>query len=466
MNTKKTSSKFLADVNLRYSVVRPGGNDTCLIHGIIRDNQIRKQINDLIIQTHPNVEQVAFINNDPNSAEILMAGGEFCGNATRSAAWSILEQNPNTNIEITASGLEPGAKLQAGIDSQNNAWSQMPIKPETKNIETINETTHLVHLDGISHLVIHSPNLANTEINPESLKQESMELIKAHKLETLPAAGVIYYLEQDSKIQIHPVVYVSSIDTLFYESGCGSGTTALAMVKAIQEDKSQSQLEVFQPSEMPIIVDIEFDGKQFLGAKISGPVELLTTGQLVQVNGSYYTIDPIQTQSQLEEYLQNGLIESYQEAFKDAPYFEHFTAQQVQEIFEDYLQTGISFVLQNNKKVVGFSAAVPLEHSPQVKDHVQDHITQTQAWYMADLGVRKDHRGLCLSHHLVDIRIDHMPINTQIVMRTSINNHTSQNIYKSRGFDYLDQTLQEVSQVRQNQNTEIDTRLFMTKIKK
>ena len=464
MNAKKNANSYANGLNLEYSIVRPGGNDTCLIHNIVEQQSIRKEISETIMQNHPNVEQVAFIETNPDRAEILMAGGEFCGNATRSAAWKILNQQPNSNLKIKASGVSE-AFLDCGVDENNNAWSKMPIKPETSNIETIDQKTHLVHLDGISHMVIHSPELENKIINEEQIKSEAMTLLTKHNLQTLPAAGVIHYYNENGTLKIHPVVYVSSIDTLFYESGCGSGTTALAMVKAIQENSSQTNLEVIQPSQMPIIVNVEFNNNEFKSAKISGPVELLTKGRLIKTSNSTYTIEQVQNQQQLNAYLQNGLCQTYQEAFSQAPYFEYFSDSDVKEIFESYLKTGISFVAVDKGQVIGFSAATPIDANPGVLDAVRNSITKSNVWYMADLGVKSDYRRQGIANELVKIRIDSIPNNAQIIMRTSVDNHASQNIYKALGFTRIQNAIQNVEQARQNQSVQSDIRLFMTKDK-
>ena len=84
----KKQSRFVGSkyVPYRYTIIRPGGNDTALVLGIERDFNKRKQINDQIMKKYSKVEQVGFVNPDPTEPELLMAGREFCGNATRSAA--------------------------------------------------------------------------------------------------------------------------------------------------------------------------------------------------------------------------------------------------------------------------------------------------------------------------------------------------------------------------------------------
>ena len=70
---------------IKYAICRPGGNDTALVYGSDYTQEQKKCINDAIMKKHSNVEQVGFIDFN-KKPELQMAGGEFCGNATRSAA--------------------------------------------------------------------------------------------------------------------------------------------------------------------------------------------------------------------------------------------------------------------------------------------------------------------------------------------------------------------------------------------
>ncbi len=66
-----------------YKIYIPSGNPTALVIGIEKDLEKRKEINNAIMSKYDFIEQVGFIN--PNNPELIMAGGEFCGNATRCA---------------------------------------------------------------------------------------------------------------------------------------------------------------------------------------------------------------------------------------------------------------------------------------------------------------------------------------------------------------------------------------------
>src|SRR5258708_7503100 len=72
-------------------ILRPGGNDTALVSGLVAKDD-KRAINKAIMKKFPTVEQVGFYKFDSNRKEAIleMAGGEFCGNATRTLAYLIL----------------------------------------------------------------------------------------------------------------------------------------------------------------------------------------------------------------------------------------------------------------------------------------------------------------------------------------------------------------------------------------
>ena len=76
------------DRNLKYSIFDPSGNITALVETHI-NNDSQPEVADEIMKAHPEVEQVGFVYFDairPVPTYLRMAGGEFCGNATMSAA--------------------------------------------------------------------------------------------------------------------------------------------------------------------------------------------------------------------------------------------------------------------------------------------------------------------------------------------------------------------------------------------
>src|SRR4051812_12238872 len=89
---------------LQVAILRPGGNDTALIAGIPK-KKMRRAINDAVMQKFLSIEQVGFyeFNFIKNEARLEMAGGEFCGNATRSLAYLLLNGKIG-EVKICVSG--------------------------------------------------------------------------------------------------------------------------------------------------------------------------------------------------------------------------------------------------------------------------------------------------------------------------------------------------------------------------
>lgn len=267
---QKSEAAVLKEVNtFTYSIIRPGGNDTALVIGIERDAKKRKEINDKIMAENPNVEQVGFVNLDIKDAELMMAGGEFCGNATRSTAWQIL-QGKTGEILIKVSGVK--SKLRAGVDEKGNAWAEMPIYKNPKMIKLIDKDRAIVMMEGITHVVM---NDEYPDTSSEDLKKITLKILQKLGLsESVPASGVMFLSRSNDGIKMRPVVWVRDIKTLFDETACGSGTTAVGLVEALKQGKSVN-LPVIQPTGMVINIKIDFDGKEFGRAVISGPIQVL-----------------------------------------------------------------------------------------------------------------------------------------------------------------------------------------------
>jgi histidine racemase len=104
---------------MKYIIYDPGGNKTAFVIGDYYKN--KKEINDIILSKHKDVEQVGFISTKEN--KLTMAGGEFCGNATRCAAYYYLKGKEGT-IKINVSGTNK--LIMGGVDNLGNAFSQIP----------------------------------------------------------------------------------------------------------------------------------------------------------------------------------------------------------------------------------------------------------------------------------------------------------------------------------------------------
>jgi len=258
-------------MDFQYTIFRPGGNDTALVLGIPRDPAVRKKINDEIMARHSNVEQVGFISRAEEKPELMMAGGEFCGNATRSTAYFLLGGKTG-ELSMTVSGVD--VKLKAGVSESGEAWAQMPIYVDPKKVSSLSDGAMMVEMKGITHVVKDNP--FQNRKDPEFLKQYALDsLEKLGLTENYPACGLMLLTRSGGVIQMEPIVWVKSIQTLFYETACGSGTTAVGLVEALKNGQSVN-IPIIQPSGIPISISVSFDGQQFIGARISGPIQQLT----------------------------------------------------------------------------------------------------------------------------------------------------------------------------------------------
>lgn len=248
---------------IKYITFVPGGNKTALVLG---DNYSkRNMINDFIMEEDSTIEQVGFLNTN-GKYELQMAGGEFCGNATRSSIFYYLNAKQG-NLKITVNSKDI---INGGIDENNDVWCEIPIELENQ-IEKIEDEVYKVNLKGMVSVIILENKAKEYLKDRTKLKEIGMSLIEKYNLKNNEAVGVMF-LEKNEKLTINPVVWVRSINTLFYETACGSGTTATAMVKTFLSRKSQN-IEILQPSNMTIKADIELNGDKIVGAKISGKVE-------------------------------------------------------------------------------------------------------------------------------------------------------------------------------------------------
>lgn len=254
------------------TILRPGGNNTLLIKGLIKEPIKKKLINNQMMDLFPNVEQVGFYDFIPktNIATLEMAGGEFCGNATRSLAYLLLNGKPG-QIRVKVSGTTK--ELKAGIRKENTAFAQMPVT-NFKLIKKLRTNLFRVDLEGITHLVY----MQKRQTNTQNLKYYAFEILQRENLiYSVPAAGVMFTTDYEKFIELKPVVWVRDIETLFYETACASGTAAVGIWKSIQNKNKLTKVKVKQPTGKIIGAEITKKKDCLLDVYIDGEIELLET---------------------------------------------------------------------------------------------------------------------------------------------------------------------------------------------
>ncbi|MEI6728611.1 MAG: hypothetical protein WCK98_03125 [bacterium] len=259
--------------NLTINFIRPGGNDTALIQGD-PDNQTRTKINQKILKTYKNIEQVGFytVNNQKNLASLTMAGEEFCGNAARALAFLILKgKEGNLNLRVSGSS----KVLEARVLENGQVSCQMPIYKTFSCIKEIGENLYLVKLRGIKFLITKLSKASN----PVELKSLAKSMLARNNLlTTCKASGVIFTNTlSGSEISIQPIVWVRKIQTLFLETACASGSSCIAMLLAKENGAKEVEITVEQPSKKILKVTVCKYNNGFQSCVICGPVEKINT---------------------------------------------------------------------------------------------------------------------------------------------------------------------------------------------
>ena len=261
---------------IQYITYIPAGNDTAFVLKRGYTPEQKKKINDTIMQKESNIEQVGFVELG-KEPELEMAGGEFCGNATRSAAYYYLKGQTG-ELLLKVNGKD---YVTAGVNEKGEAYCEIPLyKGNDSMFEIKEEGIYQVRMQGMVTIVIEEDKAEPYLEHKETIKEEAKKIIEKYDLINEEAVGIMFLEKEDNMLKINPVVWVNAIDTMFYETACGSGTTGVGIVKAMKENCNQ-RLEIRQPSGESIKIKIEMENSQIQKAVISGKIK--TDGKIKEI---------------------------------------------------------------------------------------------------------------------------------------------------------------------------------------
>lgn len=280
-NARSNEGDRVSTVIERLAVMYPSGNTTAVVFDDLL-TEPREQLNGQIMQNwqqqnpdKPEIEQCCFVTGprDPRAiARVQMFGNEFCGNATRSVL-GLLANGQDLEGLIEVSGTDSLLTFNVEGDEVSVA---MPL-PEDKDklVEQVEEGV-LVHLDGISHLVVTDSTLRDSVTAKdmlESLLEQNRYSIKSH-----PAFGVTYYDQATTMADF--AVWVNEVNTIFDETACGSGTCAIGVALS-EATKTDVKLDVLQPSGEVIATESDYDAQGVRASRITGTVSVLHDGEFL-----------------------------------------------------------------------------------------------------------------------------------------------------------------------------------------
>ena len=224
-------------INANYRLYNPTGNITALVDSFVPEfNQ--PNIASEILDAEPSCEQVGFLSEGINGADITlrMAGGEFCGNATMCTAVYYCEKTgikdgEEREVLVNVTGTKELVPVKVSLhNGLYKGTVKMPgvirIKEEILPFEGHNYIYPVVSFAGISHIVA----------------DDSMPIYMAENAikvwcDKLGCDGLGIMILSGDKSRLQPLVYVKNPETLYWESSCASGTTAVGAYFSKAENK-------------------------------------------------------------------------------------------------------------------------------------------------------------------------------------------------------------------------------------
>ena len=278
---------------VKYSILDPTGNITALVR-TEADAAERPFIAGRIMMRHPEVEQVGFVQMEqPGGGEdcpipaLFMAGGEFCGNASMSAAalchmenrsgcrsGSVAEDKEEgrstgqpVTVFLRVSGVREPVEVRLKEEGPGSYQGSILMPPARElfhrsfSYGKIREVLPVVRMQGISHIIIDDSQaffgLADQAAGAEEAVRTWCEQLSVEGL------GLMFLERDKAACRLTPLVYIPGSDTVYWENSCASGTSAVGMYLARTEQKSVD-LTMTEPGGMLRVESDPFSDKTWL----------------------------------------------------------------------------------------------------------------------------------------------------------------------------------------------------------
>jgi ribosomal protein S18 acetylase RimI-like enzyme/diaminopimelate epimerase len=266
----------------RVVVAYPSGNTTAILFDQLLDAD-RKALNDAVGKhlghdrpDLPPAEQCCFVTlpRDPRAmARVEMFGGEFCGNATRSVLWVVAGGAAVRDGLVESSGVRRPLRFDI---RDGEVRLEMPLSTSGDAVRQVPEGV-VVRFDGIAQLVV-TDDAVRTGNTPRDVLGSLLSADR-HGFAAEPAAGVTFFDPATDAAEF--CVWVRDVETVFDETACGSGTSAIGAALAVRERRSVER-RVAQPSGDHIVTHAEFAPSEntVSASWIRGAVKCLYDGEV------------------------------------------------------------------------------------------------------------------------------------------------------------------------------------------
>ncbi len=225
---------------LHFVKTDPSGNTTILVLDPVAEDRQSGLARKLMEPGSVTAEQVAFLDAAPPrfcDMGIRMMGGEFCGNAVRSAAaWKVFDRErwqpvpepaEEEAFEISCTGIDHNVRCTVRPVSRASfdVTAEMPLPLSIDRVKAGEAEFWRAVFPGITHYCFCGMP------SPDEKQRLVRAVLDAYPVPAEEAAGILFW---DGAV-LDPFVYVKETDTLVNESSCGSGTAAVAACMAFRQ---------------------------------------------------------------------------------------------------------------------------------------------------------------------------------------------------------------------------------------
>jgi len=248
---------------IEYALFDPTGNTTLLVETTVPAASQPQVARDLT-EREPGTEQVGFVSpGGSGEIRLRMAGGEFCGNASMSAAALYLRRAGRREGTVTVRVAGTDEPVPAVLTAlSEDAWRGTVTMPQPLSVGEEDlpggHRLPMVRFPGIAHVIAET---AMSRAEAETLARRWCRRLGAEAL------GLML-LDRKAKT-LAPLVFVPAAGTLCWESSCASGTTAVGAWLAASSGRPVG-LSLTQPGGT-LEIAADADGRLLL----SGTVRLL-----------------------------------------------------------------------------------------------------------------------------------------------------------------------------------------------
>ncbi|MBR0207427.1 MAG: hypothetical protein IJQ43_00855 [Oscillospiraceae bacterium] len=225
---------------LRVSLFDPSGNVTALVDSPVAP-EAQPGVAARIMARFPSVEQVGFVRlptEEGAPVGLRMAGGEFCGNASMSAAALYrlrrggVPFGERETVTLRVAGVSRA--VEVGLERETEACFlasvRMPgVLSVTEQVFPFGERRDpisVVRMEGIAHAIVTpGSGFFSLRCNKAAAEEAAGRLCAALGAEAL---GLMFLEGEAPRMRLTPLVYVHKSGTMIWERSCASGSAAVA----------------------------------------------------------------------------------------------------------------------------------------------------------------------------------------------------------------------------------------------